>query len=560
MRGNEKNTVGEYSEKIRTVKAVRTVKKKKNAVRQRHEVQVIPATIGVAPEGNAAPQKRVAAYCRVSTDQDAQATSFTLQVQHYTEYISAHTDWKLVKIYADEGISGTQVKHRENFLEMIEDCKAGKIDMVITKSISRFARNVVDCLTYLRQLKSMVPPVEVYFEKERLSSLDDKTDMVLSLMASIAQEESRSISANIRWAYRNRMRAGTQKIPTNALLGYDTDESGEMVVVGPEAKTIQMIYKSFTQGVHPSLIATRLNSFGLKTVYGNSWTNAAVRSILQNEKYCGDVLMQKTITVDYLTHKCKMNEGEAEKFYMPNHHDAIVSREMWNKAQEIFEKTSWKRWKQRNQIRLTPVKRGLLAGFIPISENWKEVSQKRLESACKKVPAILSNQAEHNNGKHESEEIIMDENSVLAGFEELNISSPKSDSRLTVTDSTLKFNKATAAELGYPAYIRVLLNTSVKKMAIQSCTEKATNAIAFSHEKEKQSYAIVLKVPTLQVWLRKMLPEMEIKTGVTFKGELFTDESVIIYNLADGLPIKRRKRKGAPEDAQTIEAETVKSE
>ncbi|BDZ84456.1 hypothetical protein Lac2_25900 [Claveliimonas bilis] len=174
-------------------------KKKKTGVRREYEVQVIPATKGVTPPGDTPPLKRVAAYCRVSTDEDAQATSFDLQAQHYTVYIGSHENWVLAGIYADEGISGTQVKHREQFQKMIEDCEAGNIDMIITKSISRFARNTVDCLTTIRKLKAMKNPIEIYFEKEWLSSLDEKTDMVLNLMASIAQEESRSISANIRY-------------------------------------------------------------------------------------------------------------------------------------------------------------------------------------------------------------------------------------------------------------------------------------------------------------------------------------------------------------------------
>lgn len=311
-------TTEEIPETTKPVRHTRTVKKKKRRLsgRQQFEVKVIPATVGVAIPGEVVRKIRVAAYCRVSTDEEAQASSFDLQVKYYTGFIGEHEDWILAEIYADEGISGTQVKHRENFLRMIADCRAGKIDKIITKSISRFARNVVDCLTYLRELKNMSPPVEVYFEKERLSSLDDKTDMVLSLMASIAQEESRSISANIRWAIKNRMKDGTQKIPTNSLLGYETDEDGDMVIIAQEAEVVRMIYKSFVQGVHPSLIATRLNSIGQKTVYGNNWTSTAIRGILRNEKYCGDVVMQKTITIDYLTHKSKKNEGEAEKFYV----------------------------------------------------------------------------------------------------------------------------------------------------------------------------------------------------------------------------------------------------
>ena len=232
-----------------TVQVRKARKKKSSNARKEYTVQVIPATKGVTPAGEPDPIKRVAAYCRVSTDQEAQSSSYELQVQHYTEYIGAHENWVLVGIYADEGITGTQLKHRDQFLKMIADCEAGKIDMIITKSISRFARNTVDCLTIIRNLKALKNPVEIYFERERLYSLDEKTDMVLSLMASIAQEESRSISANIRWAIKNRMKNGTQKIPTYGLLGYDKDEEGNMIIVAKEAEIVKTIYHSFVQGI-----------------------------------------------------------------------------------------------------------------------------------------------------------------------------------------------------------------------------------------------------------------------------------------------------------------------
>ena len=544
-----------------TTKPERTTRKKKKkkrsiANRKKFEVKVIPATIGVDVPGEEPRKKRVAAYCRVSTDEEAQATSFDLQVKYYTGYIGEHENWVLVEIYADEGISGTQVKHRENFLRMIEDCRAAKIDMIITKSISRFARNVVDCLTYLRELKAQTPPVEVYFEKERLSSLDDKTDMVLSLMASIAQEESRSISANIRWAYKNRMKEGTQRIPTNALLGYDTDEDGDMVIVAQEAEAVRLIYRSFVQGVHPTLIATRLNSIGQKTVYGNSWTGPAIRAILRNEKYCGDVVMQKTVTIDYLTHKSKKNEGEAEKYYVPDHHDAIVTRELWNKAQEILDKTSWKRWKQRGQIRLTPVRRGCLAGFVPIHENWKEISWKRLESATEKIVPLGVEEPSNNIflRENESEEIIMSEHSVLAGFDVIDLSQTKSDSVLSISTSSMKFNKATAAELNYPSYVRVLVNAPAKKVAIQSCTDKTPNAIAFSQEADKQTYAIILKVPALQAVMRKQLPDLVERKPISFKGEIYLDEQAIVYDLTQGKTMSRQRRIKQETDEEQIRA------
>ena len=184
---------------------------------------------------------------------------------HFNTVIAEHPDWELAGIYADEGISGTQVKNRVQFQQMIEDAKAKKIDLILTKSI----RNVVDCLTNIRLLRSLRPPVSVYFDKERLDSLDEKAEVFLTMLASFAQEESRSISTNIKWATRSRMKAGTQKVSTTSLLGYDADDDGEMVIVTREAEVIRTIFTSFIKGMHPTEIAEKLNALGIRTVKNN---------------------------------------------------------------------------------------------------------------------------------------------------------------------------------------------------------------------------------------------------------------------------------------------------
>lgn len=269
--------------------------KKRTAQKKAFDVKVIPAKNPVMEdEVDLLPKKRVAAYCRVSTDEEAQATSYDLQVDYYTKLITERDDWELVEVYADEGISGTQTKHRENFNRMIEDCEAGKIDMIITKSISRFARNVVDCISTVRKLKDRNPPISVYFEKERVDSLDEKMEVFLTMMASFAQEESRSISTNIRWAIQNRMKEGTQKVQTSGLYGYDTDEDGNIVIIEEEARVVRTIYQSFNKGSHPFDIAARLNGLGFTTVMGNepygwgrsrSGSSSAFVCILQAAKF-----------------------------------------------------------------------------------------------------------------------------------------------------------------------------------------------------------------------------------------------------------------------------------
>ena len=357
-------------------------RKKTPRLTKTYDVKIIPATVGVVAETEEPPKKRVAAYCRVSTDQEAQETSLEEQMAHFNTVIAEHPDWELAGIYADEGISGTQVKHRVQFQQMIEDAKAKKIDLILTKSISRFARNVVDCLTNIRLLRNLRPPVSVYFDKERLDSLDEKAEVFLTMLASFAQEESRSISTNIKWATRSRMKAGTQKISTTSLLGYDTDDDGEMVIVTNEAEIVRTIYMSFDKGMHPAEIAEKLNALEIRTIKNNPWTGESVKNILRNEKYCGDVLMQKTYTVDCLTHKTKKNEGEVEQYFIPDHHPAIVEREIWDKAQVRLEQIAGKRRRIRpKQQRLVPLRKGVLLGFVPIRPTWKAVSLKRLETA-----------------------------------------------------------------------------------------------------------------------------------------------------------------------------------
>ena len=325
-------------------------------------------------------QKCVAIYMRSSLEQDEDLRNINNPdesdtIANQREYLYMHAAVRgFVKAqiveYVDEGISGTQMKHREQLLKLVEDCKAGKVDMIITKSISRFSRNVVDCLTMIRELKALSPPVEVYFEKERLSSLDDKTDMVLSLMASIAQEESRSISANISWAIRKRMENGTQKIPTACLPGYSSDEDGNLVIVEEEAEIVKYIYKNFIKGLHQNTIAERLNKKGSTMVMGNEWTGSSVRNILRNEKYCGDMLLQKKFRENFRTKKVRNNTGELRKVYVEGSHEGIIDRETFKAAQREMDQRSRKH-KANSAIRKNAAHDGserLFTGLIVCGE------------------------------------------------------------------------------------------------------------------------------------------------------------------------------------------------
>jgi DNA invertase Pin-like site-specific DNA recombinase len=263
---------------------------------------------------------RLAAYCRVSTDSDEQATSYEAQIGHYTDYISKHPDWELAGIYADDGISGTNTKKREEFNRLIEDCMAGQVDLVVTKSISRFARNTLDCLKYIRELKDKNIPV--FFEKENINSMDAKGEVMLTIMASLAQQESQSLSQNVRLGIQYRYQQGKVQVCTNRFLGYDKDEEGNLVINPEEAKVVKRIYREFLEGKSYYAIGQGLTADGIKTAAGNDfWLASTLRKILMNEKYIGDALLQKTITTDFLTKKRVKNTGIVPQYYVENSHE-----------------------------------------------------------------------------------------------------------------------------------------------------------------------------------------------------------------------------------------------
>lgn len=249
-------------------------------------------------------KRRVAAYARVSTDHEEQQSSYEAQVDYYTNYIKGRDDWEFVSVYADEGITGCNTKKREGFNTMVEDALAGRIDLIITKSVSRFARNTVDSLTTIRKLKEN--KVECYFEKENIWTFDGKGELLLTIMSSLAQEESRSISENYTWGQRKRFADGKVTVPFKRFLGYDRGKDGNLVINEAEAVIVRRIYGMFLQGRSPYAIAKALTGESIPTPGGKeNWSGSTVRSILTNEKYKGDALLQKVYTVDFLSKKKK---------------------------------------------------------------------------------------------------------------------------------------------------------------------------------------------------------------------------------------------------------------
>ena len=297
-------------------------------------VTAIPPTISrfTAAPINSQKKRRVAGYARVSTDHEDQQSSYEAQVDYYTTYIKGRDDWEFAGMYADEGISATNTRHRDGFNNMVADALDGKIDLIITKSVSRFARNTVDSLTTVRKLKEK--GVEVYFEKENIWTLDAKGELLITIMSSLAQEESRSISENTTWGQRKRFADGKVSVPYSHFLGYERGPDGNLVINPEQAESVRLIYSLFLSGLSLHSVASEMTKRGIKTPAGkDKWSQTTVKSILTNEKYKGDALLQKNYTVDFLTKKQKKNEGQVPQYYVENNHEAIITPQQFEQVQ-----------------------------------------------------------------------------------------------------------------------------------------------------------------------------------------------------------------------------------
>ena len=278
-------------------------------------------------------QKRVAAYCRVSTDSEEQLTSYQNQMRVYTEMIAANKEWEFAGLCADEGISGTRADKRPEFQRMIRDCQNGKIDYIITKSVSRFARNTVECLEYVRSLKAQ--GIGIFFEEQNIDTLKNESELYLVIYAGFAQSESESISKHITWTYRKKFEEGKVSFQYKNFLGYRKGADSQPEIVPEEAAIVERIYEMFLAGQPVKMIAQTLQAEKIEIPGKNlSFSKNMIMNILRNEKYCGDCILQKTVTVDCISKTRKANQGEAPMYIVENNHPAIISREVFNRVQE----------------------------------------------------------------------------------------------------------------------------------------------------------------------------------------------------------------------------------
>ena len=347
------------------------------------------------------PKVRVAAYCRVSTVEEAQVGSFEMQVQHFKSVIENTPNYQLVKIYTDEGISGTSLDKRIGFKEMIDDACNGKIDLILTKSINRFGRNIVDILTTLRTLDNHNPPIAVNFESEGINTSDGKNKLIISILSALAELESQQRSISVKEGIRYRMQEGIYKFSVRNTIGYYRDYSGKVKIEPAEAEIVKYIFDSFIEGSSVQEIAEALTNQGIRSPKGlNCWRKSTIRSILSNEKYCGDVLYQKTYSKDYLSHKSIKNNGVLPQWYWEADHPAIIQRDIWNRTQELL--ISGNSSKKNSPIKtlkkiiITKIKSGVLRGYFLLDMDW---TKEEREEFLKVINAVIKLDEQKEEGE-----------------------------------------------------------------------------------------------------------------------------------------------------------------
>lgn len=510
-----------------------SVAAQKEKIRERYKgidsdmLDVIPA---IPPEDFYHTQvtKRVGVYARVSTDDPRQTSSYELQKNHYEDVVKRHDNWILVKIYADEGISGTSLQHRDAFLEMIADCKAGKLDMIITKTVARFARNVLDCIGYARELAAMQPPIGIFFETENIYTLNSNSEMSLSFIATLAQEESHTKSEIMNASIEMRFRRGIFLTPP--LLGYDNDEDGNLVINEEEAKTVRLIFFMYLYGYSSQKIADTLTELGRRTKLGNTkWSSSSVLQILQNERCCGDVLARKTFTPNYLNHKSKKNKQDRNQYRQKNHHEAIISRDDFLAVQQLIYNSKY--GNKGILPRLHVIEKGVLVGYVPINPRWSgfqaidymNASQSISNSTVQSTDDMLEVQA--NSGDFD-----------LRGYEVARGQYFSDTHRITVTFTIheMKFSTTSVRQFPSCSHVEILIHPSKMMFAARPTDKDNRNHIQWSKVHDAVS---VPRTISGNAFLPVLFEILGWNTSYRYRatGQLLQNgtDCILVYNLRD---------------------------
>lgn len=482
---------------------------------------------------------RVAAYCRVSTDSDEQVTSYELQKNYYQEYIAKHENWKLVNIYVDEGISGTSRAHREAFNKMIDDAKAGLIDLIIAKSVSRFARNVVDCLTTVRELQSLNPPVRLLFETENIDTAKSDSEILLNLLSIFAQEESHTKSEIMTWSIHQRFASGNFITPR--LFGYEVDinKPDRYIIIEEEAKVIRLVYAMYVTGYKYSEIAEQMAKLNYvsNTKGEKKWNANIVENIINNERRCGKIIAWKTYTPSYLDHKVKKNNGNRDQFILDDHHEGIVPQVVYEYSLKIQRMRKISHFKGIVPS-LSVIKSGSLKGFVPVITTYPGFTYENYLFASNYAYSF------DKNGERVEEGIKIRKGDVssfdLSGYEKVDshLFLNKSYPILSFSKNTLLFNKTCLGKMKEPDYIELLFEPKELLLVIRETDKDNPNAIRWKNDNGKSLLkscsGFILVLYECLKW------NSDYKYRIVGTKKETSDESIIIFDLNSAVPYKSK--------------------
>lgn len=484
---------------------------------------------------------RTCAYCRVSTDHEEQAYSLELQKEHWTKVVKEHKNWSLLHVFADEGITATSTKHRVQFNQMIEDCLADKYDLIVTKSVSRFARNVVDGIEIARKLKNHNPPVGIFFEADGIFTLVEDSEIRLSIMFSFAQSESESKRSSMNWSLSNRFRTG--RLLTPELYGYtrERDITGKYIIgaklipVEHQATIVKYIYDAFLAGFTIEAIARQLNDIGEKTNTNSDWNSNGIKYILTNERYCGHVLTWKTFTIDVFDHKSKKNDHDRDQYLYENDHEAIIPVAKFEAVQKLIVQ-------RRMGIMAYPVLHvvpyGYFAGYLPVNHRWM------IEDSSPYVQATSSIEectVEKPIPKKNFSKFDLSDYQVAGG---LLFESGTEYPIASISKRYISFNVACIKEFPEALFIQILMHPTDRKFAIRPVNKEAPNSIRLRNHQNSQIKAKTLSCPGLTALIYQLCdwnPEFTYKMrGLVLKqGE----EKALCFDFSNSMPYMGNEEK-----------------
>ena len=480
---------------------------------------------------------RTCAYCRVSTDSDMQLSSFELQTEHYQNLVGKHPNWDLKKIYADEGISGTSLKNRDQFNEMLNACWHGEYDLIVTKSVSRFARNLVDCVSLVRKLKALDPPVGVFFETDNLFTLSEDSELKLSLLATFAQEESVKKSESMIWSLKERFKNERLLVPECYGYSREKDAAGrylkgaKLQIIEEEAIVVRFIYDAFLAGYPLEAIASILTDSGVPTKSGrDSWSEGSIRYILSNERYCGSVLTWKTFTADIFEHKKRRNRQDRDQYLYRDDHDAIISVDTFEAVQTLLQN---KRHHLKGGLPIMHViDDGVFKGFVPVNHHWVN------ENPASYFEASNSVESDIRPVRYQRSFFSAFD---LAGYQVVRgqfLTRRAECPCLTVTNKRISFNIECIRRFYAVEYIQLLIHPTERKLAIRPCAAKDIHSIRWISDKEHLPASKSLSCPYFASCLYQIM-EWDPEYSYRLRGTWIKrgDDEIIVFDIPNALPI-----------------------